>query len=79
MNTAIAPSQLKEALGILSDGGYFKSCIETFTDGGQKFKTRLYDKNGKKDKRFRFTAFRRLLPFLSLTESGTIGRRYVLP
>lgn len=79
MNTAIAPSKLQDALAILSAGGYFKSCIETYTDGGQKFKTRLYDRDGKKDKRFKFTAFRRLLPFLIATEAGTLGRRYVLP
>ncbi|NBT67712.1 MAG: hypothetical protein EBT78_08135 [Betaproteobacteria bacterium] len=67
----------KDALGILSAGGYFKSCIETYTCEGKKHKMRLYDKDGKKDKRFGFNSFKLLLPILVTTSNQPIGRRYV--
>lgn len=78
MTNAVPQSTLREAFDILYDGGYFKACIETFTEGGQKFKTRLYDKNGRKDKRFRFNTFKRLLPLLIPSDTPQ-GRTYSLP
>lgn len=77
MTNAVPESTLREAFDILADGGYFKSCIETYTDCGKKFKTRLYNKEGKKDKRFRFNAFKRLYPFL-VAHNGEKGRTYRL-
>lgn len=76
-NDIIPRAKAEEALAILGAGGYFKSCVETYTCEGQKNKTRLYRADGKKDKRFGFKEFRLLLPFLSLTDSQPLGRRYV--
>lgn len=65
MSKPIYQSQkTKDALGILGAGGYFKSCVETYTCEGKKHKMRLYDKDGKKDKRFGFNSFKLLLPIL---------------
>ncbi len=45
------------ALNILKNGGYFRKQLETQYRGGEKFETRLRDKDGKVVKGFGFKTF----------------------
>ncbi len=66
-------SKIETALKVLAEGGYFRHQLETQYRGGEKFVTRLRDKNGHVVKGVGFQTR------IKLEDAGKLKKRATLP